>query len=127
MRVMLDTNAYSALMRGDSAIAETVAHADEVMLPTPTLAELRAGFRVGSRESENNDVLARFLSRPRVQVHPLGEATAVFYAEVYSALRKAGTPIPTNDLWIAAAALESGSILVSNDAHFDVITGLVRK
>ncbi len=124
---MLDTNAYSALMRGDAATAEIIAYADEVLLPTPTLAELRAGFRAGNRESENIDVLVRFLSNPRVRVHPLGESTAIFYAEVYGALRKAGTPIPTNDLWIAAAALESGSILVSNDAHFDVITGIVRK
>ncbi len=124
---MLDTNAYSSYMRGDGETAELIAHADEILVPTPVLGELRAGFRAGTREGENLELLEQFLSSPRVEVHTLGEVTAIYYAEVHGALRTAGTPIPTNDLWIASAALESGSILVSADSHFDAITGLVRR
>lgn len=124
---MIDTNAYSSYMRGESDAAELIAYADEILAPTPVLGELRAGFRAGTRESENLKLLERFLSSPRVAVHPLGEVTAIYYAELHGALRAAGTPIPTNDLWIAAAALESGSILMSADSHFDAIIGLVRR
>ncbi len=126
MNVMLDTNAYSAFKRGDTATVEELARADEVLVPTPVLGELRAGFRAGRREADNLRELELFLSRPRVRVHALGEKTAIFYAEIHGALRAAGKPIPTNDLWIAAAALEAGASLLTNDSHFDAIIGLVR-
>jgi predicted nucleic acid-binding protein len=126
MRVMLDTNAYSAYKRGDGATKETLSLAEEVLVPTPVLGELRSGFRQGNREGANLAELEEFLSRPRVRVHPLGEGTAIYYAEIYGALRAAGKPIPTNDLWIAAAALETGSILLSRDSHFDAVAGLIR-
>jgi len=125
MRIMLDTNAYSAFKRGDIKTVEMLAKADEILVPTPVLGELRAGFKGGSRESVNIVELEAFLASRRVSVHALGEETALFYAEVLTALRSAGTPVPTNDLWIAAAALESGSILLTHDAHFKAITGLV--
>lgn len=123
---MLDTNAYSSFKRGDAETVETVARAEAILLPTPVLGELRAGFRAGRKEAENIADLEAFLSSPRVRVHALGEETAIFYAEVHGALRAAGKPIPTNDLWIAASALETGSILVTSDAHFDNVAGLVR-
>lgn len=113
MRLMIDTNAYAAFMRGDQDVYELLARADEILIPTPVLGELRAGFRIGSKEVQNLDELHRFLASPRVSIHPLGEASAVFYAEVHSALRTAGKPIPTNDLWIAAAALECGAALLT--------------
>jgi len=127
MRIMLDTNAYSAFKRGEGSARETIASADEILLPVPVLGELRAGFRSGSREEANLRELEQFLASPRVRVHPLGEETAIFYAEVHGSLRKAGTPIPTNDLWIAASALESGSVLVTRDSHFDAVSGLIRR
>ena len=127
MRVMLDTNAYSAFKRGDATIVESLSKADEILIPTPVLGELRSGFRAGTREAANLKELEAFLASPRVRVHPLGEETAIFYAEVHGALRAAGTPIPTNDLWIAAAALETGSVLLTRDAHFDSVAGLVRR
>jgi len=126
MRVMVDTNAYSAFKRGDARLIGILAQADEILIPVPVLGELRAGFRSGNRETENIGELQAFLSSPRVRVHPLGEETAIFYAELHGTLKKAGKPIPMNDLWIAASALESGSILLSNDAHFEVISTLVR-
>lgn len=125
MRLMLDTNAYSAFMRGDAAVAELIARADEILLPVPVLAELRAGFRLGNREPANLRELERFLASPRVRAFPATETSAVFYAETYCALRAAGNPIPGNDLWIAALALESGSMLVTADAHFAAVKGLL--
>ena len=126
MRIMLDTNAYSAFKRGDAAIRERLAQADEILVSTIVLGELRSGFRAGMREADNLRELEEFLSRPRVHVHALGEETALFYAEIHGTLRIAGTPIPTNDLWIAAATLETGSLLLSRDAHFDKVAGLIR-
>lgn len=126
MKILLDTNAYSSFKRGNPEIVETVARAETILLPTIVLGELRSGFRAGKREAENLAELEAFLAGPRVHVHPLGEETAIFYAEVYVALRAAGKPIPSNDLWIAASALETGSILISSDAHFDNVAGLVR-
>lgn len=127
MRVMLDTNAYSDFKRGNAGAVEAVATAEEVLIPVPVLGELRAGFRGGAHETENLHELEEFLSTPRVRVHGLGEETAIFYAEIHMTLRAAGKPIPTNDLWIAAAALETGSILISRDTHFDAISGLIRR
>ncbi len=122
---MLDTDAYSAFKRGDAGMVDSLSTADEILVPTPVLGELRAGFRAGSREAANLKELEAFLASPRVRAHPLGEETAIFYAEVHGALKAAGTPIPTNDLWIAAAALETGSVLLTRDAHFDSVAGLV--
>ncbi len=126
MRIMLDTNAYSAFKRGDERMIRILSQADEILLPTPVIGELRSGFRSRNREAENIGELHSFLSSPRVRVHPLGEETAIFYAEVFSALRTAGKPIPVNDVWIAAAVMESGSVLVSRDAHFDAVAGIVK-
>ncbi len=125
MRLMLDTNAYSAFMRGDEGMKALFASAEELLLPVQALAELRAGFRLGSQEKRNLDELERFLASPRVRIHPSTETTAIRFAETFCALRRAGTPIPANDLWIAAAALESGSMLVSRDAHFEAVPGLL--
>ena len=94
--------------------------------------ELAHAFKATSRRrgvSENANLLEleEFLASPRVSVHSLGEETAIFYAEIYMSLRAAGKPIPTNDLWIAAATLETGSILLSGDVHFDAVRGLIRR
>lgn len=127
MRIMMDTNAYSGFKRGDSGIVEALARADEILVPAVVLGELRAGFKGGKREGDNLRELEEFLATPRVSLHPLGEETAIFYAEIYTTLRAEGKPIPTNDLWIAAASLETGSILISRDAHFDAVPGLLRR
>ena len=127
MRVILDTNAYSAFKRGDEAIVELVASADTVLIPAIVLGELRAGFRTGSKEETNLLELEAFLSSPRVQVASVGEETAIRYAEVFGSLKAAGKPIPANDLWIAASVLETGAVLLSRDAHFDYVPGILRK
>ena len=127
MRVMIDTNAYSSFKRGNRDTIEALAKADEILVPAIVLGELRAGFHGGNRENDNLIELEEFLASPRVSVHSLGEGTSIFYAEIYLSLRAAGKPIPTNDLWIAAAILETGSILLSGDTHFDAVHGLIRR
>ena len=122
---MLDTNAYAAFMRGVRAIAADVADADEILLPMPVVAELRCGFAAGTRERENLDLLGKFLDSSRVRTHPVTERTVLHYVHAWRALRKAGTPIPYNDLWIAACALETGSELATDDRHFLVVPGLI--
>ncbi len=126
MRVALDTNRYTDLCRGDSAVASVVATADAVFLPFVVVGELRAGFGAGARARANERTLQRFLAKPRVDVLLATEATTHHYAALFVQLRTQGTPIPTNDVWIAALALENGLALVTRDAHFDHIPQLVR-
>jgi tRNA(fMet)-specific endonuclease VapC len=127
MKVLLDTSAYSAFKRGDGAISDLLAQGEVIFVPVPVLGELRAGFRLGGKEERYLAELEEFLRRPRVRVHSCSDETAIFYAEIYARLRALGRPIPTNDLWIAAAALESGSILLSYDDHFHAVAGLVTR
>lgn len=122
--ILLDTNAYTAFMLGETAVVEVVAHAERIGLNSIVLGELLGGFAAGSREAKNRAELARFLDSPRVEVIPVTAQTADSYALVYSGLRRKGQPIPTNDLWIAASALEHGAALLTRDAHFAQIDGL---
>jgi tRNA(fMet)-specific endonuclease VapC len=123
--VALDTNAYANFKRGDRSLVEQLSRAERVYIPVPVLAELRVGFRGGSKEAPNLDELEQFLASPRVSISPLGEQTAILYAEIFGTLRRNGTPIPLNDVWIAASAMETGSILLSADSHFSHIAGLL--
>jgi len=122
--ILIDTNAYSAFMLGDAAVVEVVAHAERIFLNSVVLGELLGGFAAGKREAKNRGELARFLDSPRVEVLPVTAQTADSYALVCSGLRRKGQPIPTNDLWIAASALECGAALLTRDAHFSQIEGL---
>ncbi len=121
---LLDTNAYTAFMLGDAAVVEVVEHAERLCLNSIVLGELLGGFAAGAREAKNRAELARFLGSPRIDVVPITAQTADSYALVYSGLRRKGQPIPTNDLWIAASALEHGAALLTRDAHFAQIDGL---
>ncbi|MDD5388530.1 MAG: type II toxin-antitoxin system VapC family toxin [Gallionellaceae bacterium] len=120
----LDTNAYTAFKRGDAEVLAVLRQADRLLISVTVLGELLAGFAAGNREAENREELSRFLASPRVEQAPTTTATADLYALVYAALRRRGTPIPTNDLWIAASALEHGVALMSFDAHFGQIDSL---
>lgn len=126
MRLALDTNRYTDLCRGDAAVVETIELADEVWLPFIVLGELRAGFAVGSQGPRNEAVLCRFLMKPGVGVLYADEQTTHHYATVYRQLRKQGTPIPTNDMWIAALVLQHSLSLCDRDAHFDALPQLMR-
>ena len=120
----LDTNAYTAFKRGDTGVVTLLRKAERIQISVAVLGELLAGFAAGAREAENRAELTRFLASPRIAVMQVTEATADLYALVFAALRRKGAPIPTNDLWIAAAALEHGAALLSFDAHFAKIDGL---
>ncbi len=123
-RLLLDTNAYVAFKRGDDDTVELLRLADEVHLSTVVLGELLAGFAVGSRERRNREELTAFLESPRVRIDTVDEGTADFYGRIFALLRRKGRPIPTNDLWIAAAALQHGLVLATRDDHFAAIEGL---
>lgn len=122
--ILLDTNAYVAFMRGEREIVEVVAHAEKLLVSSVVLGELLGGFAAGGREAKNRAELARFLASPRVSLLPITANTADSYALVYAGLKRKGRPIPTNDLWIAASALEQGAALLSLDAHFALVEGL---
>lgn len=122
--VLLDTNAYTAFMLGEADVVEVISHADKLFLSSTVLGELLGGFAAGSREPKNRAELARFVNSPRVEVLPVTAHTADSYALVVVALRRKGQSIPTNDLWIAASALEHGAALLTRDAHFAQIGGL---
>lgn len=122
--ILVDTNAYTAFMRGEAVIVEVITHAPQLFVSSTVLGELLAGFAAGTRESKNRSELAQFLNSPRVGVYPVTADTADSYALVYASLRRKGQPIPSNDLWIAASALEHGAALLSLDAHFANVEGL---
>lgn len=126
MKIALDTNCYSDLCRGDAGLAAVVATAQTVYLPIVVVGELRAGFASGIRARSNERTLQRFLAKPGVDILFATEATTHHYATLFVQLRAQGTPIPANDLWIAALALENGLALVTRDEHFASIPQLLR-
>lgn len=124
-RVLLDTSAYSSAERGNEPLAEVVRRASEVILTPVVLGELRAGFLSGERRSENEKKLALFLEIPRVTVVSMGEETSHCYAVIKTALKKAGTLIPINDVWIAASAMQYGLTVVTTDKDFERIPQII--
>lgn len=125
MRILLDTNAYAALGRRNFHIRNIVETADEVVLSTIVLGELHAGFALGSRKKKNKRELGEFLKEPGITIAPPTEGIAERYGEVVRILRENGTPLPTNDIWIAATALETGSRILSFDTHFGLVPGIM--
>lgn len=125
MNLLLDTNAYTALMKGDAATAERVRQAKEVLLSAVVVGELLYGFRYGTRHQDNVRQLDEFLRNPYVRFLAVTRESAERFGLVASALRQKGTPIPSNDIWLAAHALESGASLLSYDSHFSAVDGLV--
>ena len=117
-QLMVDTSAYAAFKRGHASVVHLLKRSAEILLPTIVLGELWARFEAGTRREQNRLELEAFLQSPRVVVAPIGEETAMRYAMIYAHLRTVGRPIPTNDLWIAASAMEQGTVLLTADAHF---------
>ena len=118
IRILVDTSAYSAFMRGHAEVKIAVQQAEEIYVSPVVLGELHAGFRLGGQRSKNQNELQVFLSSPRVGIADIGEETALRYAEIVSFLRSAGTPVPTNDIWIAAGAMQHGLEVLTTDAHY---------
>jgi tRNA(fMet)-specific endonuclease VapC len=124
VKVLLDTNAYSALRRGQQLVVEQVRRSEEVLLSMIVVGELLFGFRNGSRYEENAQALAAFVEDPHVRLLTLTWDTADWFGRISAELRKKGRPIPTNDIWIAAHTMEAGADLISSDPHFGHIEGL---
>jgi len=124
-KVLIDTNIYSQAMKGDPEVTAALRKIDHIGFPTISIGELFSGFKGGSRESKNREELNIFLDSPRVVLHPIDEGSAEFYAAILHNLRKAATPIPTNDIWIAAVAFQHGYKIFSNDHHFSLVSGLI--
>ncbi len=123
--IFLDTSAYSALLRGHTGIRRLVQEADEIFVNSIVLGELKAGFLRGRHRKKNEKELALFLESPRVRVVSLDEGTADRYAAIVHSLRTAGTPIPTNDVWIAASVMQHGPRLVTLDEHFRKVSQIL--
>lgn len=126
MRVALDTNTYRALMMGEARTVHIVRAARELWLPVPVLAELRVGFRKGTRGKANEASLQKVLDSPRVGILVCDDDTTHFYAQLKLELSAAGTPIPINDVWIAALVIQHGLALHTLDSDFDRIPQLSR-
>lgn len=124
-KVLIDTNIYSLAMKGDVSVVSELRKIDCIGFSAISVGELYAGFKGGSREAANRDELYLFLDSPRVIVFSVDAETAEFYASVLDNLKKAGTPIPTNDIWIAAIAFQHGYKIFTMDKHFRFIPGLV--
>lgn len=127
MRVALDTNRLTDLFQGDAELAEKLAVCEEVWIPLVVLAEIKAGFYGGTQQHRNEQLLQRLLAKPTVNVLLPGRETAEHYARLFVQLKRAGTPVPDNDLWIAALALENDLALFTRDQHFERIPQLARR
>jgi len=124
LSLLLDTNAYSALFRGDAAVARRVRKAERVLVSSIVAGELLFGFRDGSRYDANRSDLEDFLANPYVSLLSVTLVTADRFGRIAAGLKRKGRPLPTNDIWIAAQAMESGAELLSFDRHFAEVDGL---
>jgi predicted nucleic acid-binding protein len=124
-KILLDTNSYVAFKRNEPAAVRSIRQSEFIGINATVLGELLSGFRAGSKEGANRKELNLFLESPRVQVLAIDEDTAEYYAKVFCDLKKKGRPIPTNDIWVAASAMQHGLWLVSKDEHFHEVEGLL--
>lgn len=121
-RYCLDTSAYSRFQRGDPRVVEILDGAEWIGVPAITLGELRTGFLLGTHRDRNETGLREFLANPAVETLVVDGEVSVHYAGIVADLRRAGTPIPTNDIWIAATAARFGALVLTFDGHFAKVT-----
>jgi tRNA(fMet)-specific endonuclease VapC len=126
MKLLLDTNRYTDFVRGEPSVVQSIQAAATIFIPFIVLGELRSGFAAGTRSRENEAILTRILQRPTVAALYADGETTRHYAAVYLQLRRQGTPLPTNDLWIAALAIQHELVLFSRDPHFQHVPQLAR-
>lgn len=126
MRIALDTNRLTDLFQGDRKLASWLGTCEEVWVPLFVLGEIKAGFYGGTQHERNDTLLQKFLSKETVDVLLPGVHTAEHYGRLFAQLKRAGTPIPNNDIWIAALALEHHLVLATRDHHFERIPQLLR-
>lgn len=123
--MILDTNALSAFVGGDAAVGEVLRHQARACIPVIVLGEFRYGIAQSRSRAAYEQWLASHLAH--FDVLPVTEATATSYAALRVLLKQAGTPIPANDAWIAALALQHRLPVLSRDLHFDAVPKLERR
>ncbi len=124
-KLLIDTNIYTHAFNGNTEVIRILQRAQKISICAITIGELLSGFKAGSKENINRAELEEFLDSPRVRLTDIDEDTAEYYSEIQTALKKKGKPIPTNDIWIAATALQYGLKLYTSDRHFKYVPGLV--
>jgi tRNA(fMet)-specific endonuclease VapC len=119
VRLALDTNTYRDMMDGEATAVRLVRVSRTVLMPVPVIAELRFGFLNGTKGRRNEAMLVKFLDAERVEIMACDDDTTKIYAALKLQLRRQGTPIPINDVWIAALVLQYGGVLFTRDGDFD--------
>lgn len=123
--IVLDTSAYSAFNRGDNRLKQFFDDSVQIIVPQIVVGELRAGFALGSMAEQNEKLLQRFLDSPNVHIISISDATTKLFAAIFYQLRKSGRPTGSNDIWIAALALEHDGLLVTLDSDFENVPDLM--
>jgi len=124
-KLLIDTNVYSQAMAGDKTVISTLRRLHHIGISIISIGELLSGFKGGKHEKKNRNELNQFLDSPRVQFYSLDENSAEYYSAILNQLKKQGTPIPTNDIWIGATAFQQGLPVYTFDKHFFHIKGLI--
>lgn len=125
MTIVVDTSAFSVFGRGgDDRLTPWFKAEHQLLMPLIVVGELRAGFAAGSKRQENEKLLRQFLDAPNVTTLTISDATTTIYSEIYRQLRADGTPIGTNDMWIAAMTIERQAELLTLDADFNSVHAL---
>lgn len=123
--VLFDTNAYASFKKSDAATVEIVQHAESIVISPIVIGELLVGFEGGNKAKQNKIELQKFLESSRIAVYPITLDTSHYFSQIFCTLKSKGKPIPTNDIWIAAQALEHGCVVCTHDKHFSFIEGLI--
>ncbi len=123
-KILLDTDAYSNLLRGDHNVLDSLSKADIVYMSIFVIAELYTGFKGGSKEKENKNIMQAFIDKPTVSIIEGSLETSEIFSEIKHILKLSGNPLPINDIWIASHVKETGAVLVTYDEHYKLIPGL---
>lgn len=122
--MILDTNGLSAVADGESELEPILGQASQVAIPVIVLGEYRYGISQSRNRVQYEEWLVEYL--PTFRILDVTEQTTIAYSVIRTELKKSGTPIPSNDVWIAALCRQHSMPLVSRDHHFDVVSGLTR-
>ncbi len=124
-KLVLDTSAYSGFNRGDKRLKSFFHPNNQILVPLIVVGELRAGFSLGNKSKENEMLLQKFLDSSNVSTLTITDKTTRLFAAIFRRLKLAGTPINTNDIWIAALTLENDCLLVTLDSDFARVRDLL--
>ena len=124
MKILMDTSAYVGFKLNKPELVDIITNAESILISPIVLGELMFGFRNGTRFKENMDNLNKFINHEVIDLAQIGRITSDRYSRIAAQLKHHGTPIPTNDIWIAAQTMEHGAELISSDLHFEKVSGL---